>query len=133
MLGDKIKQLRLSLGISQTDFAKRLFVTPAAVSQWEKGLTMPDTERLLKISKEFAVPLDYFSDMEYTETELITQHVLAKLDSLPKTAEARIVSGGMDKLPKEQREQILNVVRAMFAKNPGLFAEKEGEDNGTGL
>ena len=39
------------------------------------------------------------------------------------TPEARIVSGGMDRLPKEQREQILAVVRAMFANNPDLFKE----------
>lgn len=133
MLSDKIKELRLSQGLNQSDFAKRLYVTPGAVSQWETGRTIPDTERLIAIANEFKIPLDYFSDKEYTETELITQQVLAKLESVPKTAEARIVSGGMDKLPKEQREQILNVVRAMFAKNPGLFAETKGDDDGTGL
>ena len=46
-------------------------------------------------------------------------------DYVPQTPEARIVSGGMDKLPEAQRQQILGVVRAMFANNPDLF--KDGE------
>ena len=41
----------------------------------------------------------------------------------PSTYEARAVSFGMDKLPKEQREMILNMVCAMF---PNTF--EKGED-----
>ena len=62
MLGDKIRALRKSRGLNQTDFAKPLFVTAGAVSQWEKGVTMPDTERLLAMSKIYEVPLSYFTD-----------------------------------------------------------------------
>ena len=49
----------------------------------------------------------------------------------PQTIEARIVSGGMDKMTKDQREQVLAVVKAMFANHPELF--EEGESNATGL
>jgi len=137
MLGDKIKTLRISQGLTQTEFAKRLFVTPAAVSQWEKGTTRPDTERLIAIAKEFKIPLDYFSDApggkKYTETELIKQQLLIKLGATqPKTPEARILARGIDKLPKEQREQALNVVKAMFIKYADYF-EKGSEDDDTGL
>lgn len=62
MIGNRIRQLRISLGLNQTQFAKRLYVTPGAVSQWEKGQTRPDTDRLLQIAREFGVPLDYFND-----------------------------------------------------------------------
>ena len=118
MLGEKIKTLRISQGLTQTDFAKRLFVTPAAVSQWEKGKTIPDTERLMSIAKEFSIPLNYFSDDNHmSEGELITQQMLNKLSELPKTPEARDVSFGMDTLPKEQRELILKMVTAMFPNN----------------
>ena len=61
--------------------------------------------------------------------EVSTDVLLGRSDDIqpkrvPITEEARIVSGGMDKLPKEQREQILNVLRAMFSQNPGLFEEE---------
>ena len=136
MLGDKIKMLRISQGLSQTDFAKRLFVTPAAVNQWEKGTTKPDTERLMTIAKIFCIPLDFFSDdpnsKQYTEAELITQQVLNKL-SQPKTEEARILAHGIDKLPKAQREQALNVVRAMFAQYADYFEKGLPQDESTEL
>ena len=134
MFADKIKQLRISQGLNQTEFARRLYVTPGAVSQWETGRTVPDTERLMAIANEFSIPLDYFSEGEakYSETELIRQHLLIELGATqPKTSEARILAQGVDKLPKEQREQALNVVRAMFAKYANLF-EKGNEDE-TGL
>ena len=125
MLGDKIKQLRVSQGLNQTEFAKKLFVTPGAVSQWETGRTVPDTGRLIEIANTFSIPLDYFSEKQYTEAELITQQVLNKLEKVPKTAEARIVSGGMDKMPKDQREKILAGLSAMF---PHFFEEEEKND-----
>lgn len=39
----------------------------------------------------------------------------------PLTSEARILAAGIDKLPKEQREQALNVIKAMFAKYADYF------------
>ena len=125
MLGDKIKQLRVSQGLNQTEFAKKLFVTPGAVSQWETGRTVPDTGRLIEIANTFSIPLDYFSEKQYTEAELITQQVLNKLEKVPKTAEARIVSGGMDKMPKDQREKILSGLSAMF---PHFFEEEDDNE-----
>lgn len=126
MLADKIRMLRISQGLSQTDFAKRLFVTPGAVNQWEKGKTSPDTARLMSMAREFSVPLSYFSDDEEKETELSTDRVISQLENVPKTPEARAVSWGMDKLPKEQRELILNMVTAMF---PNKFTK--GDDDET--
>lgn len=128
MLGEKIRTLRISQGLNQTEFAKRLFVTPGAVSQWEKDKTRPDTERLMAIAKEFSVPLSYFSDdADITEGELIKQQLLLKL-SQPKTIEAKIVSFGMDQLPQQEREKILSVLQAMYMNNPGLFKRSENDE-----
>ena len=41
----------------------------------------------------------------------------------PQTLEARIVSFGMDSLPKEEREKILSILQTMYNNNPGLFKE----------
>lgn len=81
MIGEKIKNLRLSRGITQSEFAKALFVTSGAVSQWEKGTTRPDTERLIQISKFFSVPLDYFSDD--SEVSLIKGFVPIRRNAVP--------------------------------------------------
>ena len=62
MVGEKIKKLRLIQGMTQTELAKRLFVTSGAVSQWEKNLTSPDVDRLIALTKIFGVPFEYFVD-----------------------------------------------------------------------
>lgn len=39
------------------------------------------------------------------------------------TSEARIISGGIDRMPKEKRDQALRVLRAAFAEYSKLFEE----------
>lgn len=117
MLGEKIRKLRLSLGINQTEFAQRLFVTPAAVSQWENDITKPDTDRLMRMSREFAVPLDYFTDKQYSEAELIKQHLMIELGAdMPKTEEAKYISDGIDRMPPKLREQAVNILETIYTE-----------------
>ena len=117
MLSEKIKEIRKKNYLNQSAFAKMIGVTQSAVSQWENDLTRPNSYQLEAIASSFNISID----------ELLADNINEEKPSAPKTPEARIVSGGMDKLPKEQREQILNVVRAMFSNNPELF--KKGEDD----
>lgn len=126
MFGEKIKMLRKSQGLTQSEFAKRLYVTSAAVSQWEKDVTRPDMDRLMKIAKEFSVPLDYFSDepsTDYSEAELIKQHLLIELGAKqPKTEEAQFISVAVDKMPQKDREKALGVLKVMYGN---YFDDKE--------
>ncbi len=49
-IGEQIRELRKKQGLTQASFAERLFVTPQAVSQWERGITIPDTDKLVDIA-----------------------------------------------------------------------------------
>ena len=49
-IGEQIRQLRRKQGLTQITLAERLFVTPQAVSQWERGITIPDTDKLADIA-----------------------------------------------------------------------------------
>ena len=40
--GAYILQRRRELGMTQKDFAEKLYVTESAVSKWERGLSYPD-------------------------------------------------------------------------------------------
>ncbi|MBR4413721.1 MAG: response regulator [Aeriscardovia sp.] len=46
-----LKKKRYEMGISQETLAKKLFVTKAAVSNWENGNRIPDTDMVIKIAK----------------------------------------------------------------------------------
>lgn len=59
MFGDKIKLLRRKRKLTQSQLANELNVTAQAVSKWEKGLSYPDIETIIKISELFGVTTDY--------------------------------------------------------------------------
>lgn len=59
MIGDKIKLLRRKRKLTQLQLANELNVSAQAVSKWEKGLSYPDIETIIKISEFFGVTTDY--------------------------------------------------------------------------
>ncbi len=53
-----IFELRTKKGLSQGELAEKVFVTRQAVSRWENGKTIPDTETLKLLSKLFDVSIN---------------------------------------------------------------------------
>lgn len=62
--GDKIKQLRKEHYLTQAELGEKLFVTPQAVSKWEKGLSEPDLNSIKKMCELFNVSMDEFLDVD---------------------------------------------------------------------
>ena len=57
-LAENIKHLRESKGLTQSELADYLCVTPQSVSRWEKGQAYPDIEKLPQIANLFEVSID---------------------------------------------------------------------------
>ena len=55
---DIIFELRTKKGLSQEELAEKIFVTRQAVSRWETGETIPNTETLKLLSKLFDVSIN---------------------------------------------------------------------------
>ena len=55
---DIILELRVKKGLSQEALAEKVFVTRQAVSRWENGDTVPNTETLKLLSQEFDVSIN---------------------------------------------------------------------------
>ena len=55
---DVILELRTKNGLSQDELAEKVFVTRQAVSRWETGETVPNTETLKGLSKLFGVSIN---------------------------------------------------------------------------
>ena len=53
-----ITELRSKKGFSQDELAEKVFVTRQAVSRWENGETVPNTETLKLLSKVFDVSIN---------------------------------------------------------------------------
>lgn len=59
-LADKIYEARKRARLSQEELAHRLGVTRQAVSKWETGRSVPDTENIRRMAAALAVSSDYF-------------------------------------------------------------------------
>ncbi len=58
LLGKNLYELRKGASLSQEELAERLGVSRQAVSKWECGEALPDTENLIAISRIFEISLD---------------------------------------------------------------------------
>lgn len=58
-LADKISQLRKARNWSQEDLAYKLGVSRQSVSKWEQGTSIPDLDKIIKLSQIFDVSCDY--------------------------------------------------------------------------
>lgn len=57
--GENLKAIRKQRNVTQEQLAEMLDVSRQAVSKWESGSGYPETEKLLIISKELNISLDY--------------------------------------------------------------------------
>lgn len=116
--GERIRALRKERGLNQDQLAELANLNRVTVAKYESGRVEPGAQALARIADAL---------------EVSTDALLGRSDEIPArrtpiTIEAQIVSGGMDQLPAEQREMILNMLRVMYSKNPELF-RKGTEDN----
>ncbi len=55
MLNENLKSVRQAKGLTQEELAVRLNVVRQTVSKWEKGLSVPDADTLMRIAEIFEV------------------------------------------------------------------------------
>lgn len=67
--GKKIADCRKKTGMTQEDLAEKLKISRQAVSRWETGEAMPDTEKIIQLSRLFQVSTDYLLLDEKMEIE----------------------------------------------------------------
>lgn len=63
-LEEKLISLRKKQGLTQQELAGKLEVSRQAVSKWEVGLAVPNTENLKILSDLYNVPVDYLLNDE---------------------------------------------------------------------
>lgn len=67
--------LRNVKGISQEELASLMNVTRQAVSKWETGQTLPDSEKIIRLSEIFGVTTDYLlKGKESDSMDIYSQH-----------------------------------------------------------
>ena len=67
MICDTIKALRDSIGISQSELARRIGVTRSSVNAWEMGLSVPTAQYIVELSQLFHVTSAYLLGLSEQE------------------------------------------------------------------
>lgn len=67
-IAEKIKYLRESAGMTQSELARNLGLSRSGVNSWEMGLSIPSTQYIVELAKTFDVSADYLLGMENTST-----------------------------------------------------------------
>ncbi len=97
MLKENIKTLRKQKGLSQEELSVKLNVVRQTISKWEQGLSVPDAEMLISISKVFDTPV----------STLLGENIIEEdPDSLKKIAEKLEIINLQLAQNKEHKRQI---------------------------
>lgn len=135
-LSEIIRKYRADHDMSQREFAKRCNLSNSYISFIENecnpktGRPMtPTIEQYKKIADGMSITVqELFESLDVDSPVKLNIHSSNDFNFqrfagepsnklAPQTPEARAVSFGMDQLSQEQREMILNMVRAMFPNN----------------
>lgn len=77
--GEKIAALRKKGGMTQEELAEVLNVSRQSVSRWEMDIAFPETDKLIRLSKIFAVSIDYLLNDSLQKCE-ISSAALSPID-----------------------------------------------------
>jgi transcriptional regulator with XRE-family HTH domain len=102
----RIKEERQRLGLNQAQLAKKAKITPAAVSQIEKGLRTPSIPVLQKIAQVLEVSMDYLSG----------NTMRPELNDLLQNKEVREFYRGFQALENEDKKTILKNIEFLQDK-----------------
>lgn len=95
-LGERIKEIRESLGLTQEDLAKRLKIkTGSTIAQYEANRSKPSLEILTKIADICGTTTDY---------------LLGRTDE-NKSNEIKFIARAYEELPEEKRQKVLRYLK----------------------
>ena len=121
MLEEFRERLRKAMemrGITASELSRLSGVGKSDICYYLKGHYLPKQDKVYLMAKALDVDPGWLMtgvEQKYDENEG------------PRTDEARILAAGIDKLQKEQREQALSVIRAMFVKYSDYFEGDKDE------
>lgn len=82
IFADKLILLRKKAGWSQEELAAQMNVTRQSVSKWEGAQSIPDLDKIIRLSNLFGVSTDYLLKDEIEETEIFPPDDSAQTSSL---------------------------------------------------
>lgn len=77
-IGEQLKDIRLQNNLTQKEFAKLFYLTESAISNYEKGVRVPNFEFIKNVCEKFNLSLDFFMNDNLEESEFTNLIVISK-------------------------------------------------------
>lgn len=117
LIGLRIRTMRRSRKMTQADLANAINQSQSSITMYETGRREPDFETLEALADIFNVPLSSIVADEASDN--LYSPVMETMSS-----QARIISGGVDRMPPEKRDQALKILQAAFVEYSDFFKEE---------
>lgn len=104
------------------DLSKDLHVSNQTISAWCVGTRSPKEPTIIAIADHFDVNVKWLMGFDVPKYDIkLNLHMFDS--TAPVTSEARIISGGIDKMPPDRREQALKILQVAFSEYADFFKE----------
>ena len=148
ILADKIMDLRKKNGWSQEELAHQLGVSRQSVSKWESGASIPDLDKVLRLSEIFGVSTDYLLREDLEPEEIVQDFVPQPIADVPeepvRTVTLEEANAYLDTARAVSSKialgvalcilsPVLLIYLAGLASQPGSFSISEGLAGGVGV
>ena len=118
--GKIIASKRLEKNMTQSELAKILFITPQAVSKWERGECFPDIETLVLLCYEYNINIDFILNTCFEDLNLIDDISVDNIERYLQSSHRKgvinkFINGELDPLKIDALFYLLNTQeRRMF-------------------
>lgn len=118
-VGDRIRDARKRLGLNQEELAELARLNRVTIAKYESGKVEPGAQALSRIADALEVTVDELLGRNKTESPK---------SPAAHTDEARILATGIDKMPAEERQRALDMMKLVFAQYADYFNDDERKD-----
>ena len=120
-LYERIRQLRISAGMSQDDLAHAMgYKDRSMITKIESGKVDISQKKIIAFANVLNTTPAYLMGW--------ADELEENIGASAQTSESRIISAGIDKMPKERREQALKILQVAFAEYADFFKEGHNDD-----
>ena len=129
-VGDKIKELRKGLGLTQAELAAKAGISASAVGMYEQGRREPDSRTILKLCDIFGTSADYIMGHSQSMTGTAGKDVSEVFDEFTQilSSQQGLMFDGV-LLNDDDRSRIVDAIKvvAALAKQQHKKSLKSGE------
>lgn len=116
-VGTRIKTMRLSRGLSQSELADKIGASRSAITMWETDSRRPSLDMFDALADEFNVPLSAIMEDERQQQE--DEEVWELRESMRRNPEMRVLFRAAKGATSKQLKQAVAILEALKASDSG--------------